>query len=143
MCSYAEYGTLARPRQLPNKLTTPQPWRVCGHHPLGEHVDQARFANARLATEHHQLPVSILALYLALPQQAHLRLTAYQRREARGSSHVEATPCRALSQHLIDVHRRLNALEGLGPVILWAFCAPRRRGSQPRSQAFCSDPVPE
>ena len=79
-----------------------QPWRAWVHHGRGEDVHQAGLANARLATQQHHLPVPVLALGPALPEQAHLYFTAHQRGEPRGSSHVQATLRRTLSHHLVD-----------------------------------------
>ena len=44
-------------------------------------LHQARFANPRLATEHHHLPHPLPYLRPALQQQPHLLLPAYQRRQ--------------------------------------------------------------
>ena len=95
-----------------------RPWGMRLHHLLGEHADQAGLANPRLAAEHHHLPQPLGALRPALPQQRHLRLAAHQRGEASGPGHVQATLRRTLSQHLGDVHWRLQPLEGMGAEIV-------------------------
>ncbi len=51
-------------------------------HALTQHLDQARFANARLAAEQHHLPVPFLDLRPALPQQPHFLLAPHQGRQA-------------------------------------------------------------
>ena len=51
---------------------------------LRQHLHQARFADARFATEQHHLPEAVLDLRPALPQQRDFLLPAHQRRQPGG-----------------------------------------------------------
>ena len=47
---------------------------------LAQHLHQARFANARLATEQHHLAPAVLAVRPALQEQQHFGLAPHQGR---------------------------------------------------------------
>ena len=82
------------------------------------HLDEARFANPRLPTQHHDLAPARLDLRPALPQQAHLVLAAHQRREAAGRRDVEALLDLGRTHDLIDLEGRGHAFERLGPELV-------------------------
>ena len=64
-------------------------------------LHQARFADARLATEHHHLPHPLPDLRPALQQQPHLLLPGHQRRQRRGVV--------LLFEHPVQLDRRRRA----------------------------------
>jgi hypothetical protein len=67
-----------------------------------QHLHQARFANARFATEQHHLPKAVLNLRPALPQQPDFLLPAHERGQACAHGRFQTTAGRGLRQHLID-----------------------------------------
>jgi hypothetical protein len=65
------------------------PQRGCANDLVLHHLDEARFANPRLPTQHHNVAPAGLGLRPAVSQYAHLVLASHQRREAAGSRDVE------------------------------------------------------
>ena len=68
-----------------------------------QHLDEARFANARFTAEQHHLPEAVLDLRPALPQQPHFLLSAHQGGQASGADRFQATAGHTLIPHLIDL----------------------------------------
>ena len=77
------------------------------------HLHQARFADAGLPAQHHDLPTPLLHLRPALQQQPHFLLAAHQRRQRDGTGHVEAALCPPFTHDLVDRHWRREAFERL------------------------------
>jgi hypothetical protein len=67
-------------------LTRRQPRLRLGGHVFRQHLDEARFADARLAAEQHHLPHALFDLRPALLQQRHLLLAAHERGQASAAS---------------------------------------------------------
>ena len=80
---------------------------------LTQHLDQARFANARLAAEQHHLPVPLRALRPALQQQPHFLLAPHQGRQATGRHDVKPRLRPALRQELVYPHGLLHPFESV------------------------------
>ena len=79
------------------------------------HLDEARFANPRLPTQHHNMAPARLDLRPAFSQEAHFVLAAHQRRETAGRRDVEALLHLGRTHDLIDLEGRGHASERLGP----------------------------
>ena len=93
--------------------TKRQACRACALRPLGHHLHQPGFANARVATEQHPLALPGCALRPALQQQCHVLFAADERREPAGGCNVEPRLCAAFPTHAIERHRGGDPLEGL------------------------------
>ena len=70
-----------------------------------QHLDEARFANARLAAEQHDLSEAVLDLRPTLPQQPDFLLPAYQRGPPGAADRFQATAGHTLIEHPIDRQR--------------------------------------
>ena len=90
-----------------------QPRRPLAPDALTQHLDQARFANARLAAEQHHLPAPLRALRPALQQQPHLLLPPDQGRQATRGHNIEARLRPALRQKLVHPQGLVHPFEGV------------------------------
>src|SRR5262245_18999594 len=79
------------------------------------HLDEARFANPRLPTQHHNVTPARLHLRPAVPQEAHLVLASHQRRETAGRCDVEALLHLSGEPDLIHLEWHDHAFERLRP----------------------------
>ena len=82
---------------------------------FAQHLDQARFANARLATQQHHLPAPLRALRPARQQQPQLLLAPHQGRQTMGRHGVQPRLCPTLRQELVHEHGLLHPFEGVLP----------------------------
>ena len=76
-----------------------------------QHLDQARFANARFAAEEHDLPAALLDLRPPCLEQADFLLPAHQRGQVRTADGFQATAGHTLIEHAIDRQRLGLAFE--------------------------------
>jgi hypothetical protein len=95
-------------------LTRRQPGLGLSGHLFGQHLYEARFADAGFATEQHHLPEPLLNLRPALPQQRYFLLAAHQRGQAGAASGLQTTAGRAFIPHLIDLDGLSEAFQELG-----------------------------
>ena len=104
-----------------------QPHRLLAPDALTQHLDQARFANARLAAEQHDLPTPLCTLRPALQKQLHLLLPPDQGRQPTRGYHVEARLRPALRQKLVHPQRFVHPFEDMLTQCL--------AGKEPREQS--------
>jgi hypothetical protein len=74
-------------------------------------LDEARFADARFATEQHHLPDAVRDLRPALQEQRHFRLPADEWRQAGAPGRFQAIAGRTLREHLKDLERLGEAFQ--------------------------------
>ena len=82
---------------------------------LLQHLDEARFANARFTAEQHHLPDPLLDLCPAFDQQPDFLLPPHQRGPAGAAGGFQATAGHTLIQHAIDRQRLGLAFQGRSP----------------------------
>jgi hypothetical protein len=82
---------------------------------LLEHLDKARFADARFAAEQHHLPNAVLDLRPAFEQEPDFLLPAHEWRPPGAAGGFQATAGHTLIEHAIDRQRRRQAFQGRRP----------------------------
>ena len=82
------------------------------------HLDEARFANPCLPTQHYDVAQAGLDLRPAFSQYAHFMLASHQGGEAPRDCDIEALLHLGLTHDLVDLEGRGHAFERLGPEIL-------------------------
>ena len=95
-------------------LARRQPRLGFGGDLFGQHLHQARFADAGFAAEQHHLPRALFDLRPALPQQPYFLLPTHEGGEAGVAGRFQATAGRALIPHPIDLQRLGDAFQGRG-----------------------------
>ena len=72
-------------------LARRQPRLGLGGDMFCQHLDEARFANPRFATEQHDLPRAVLDLGPARQQESHFLLASHQRGRTGAAGRLQAT----------------------------------------------------
>src|SRR5262249_5291277 len=96
---------------------------------LLERLRQARFANAGLSAEHHDLALSVFCLPPALPEQCHLLIPAHKRRQAFCDRDLKTALGRARLENLVHcewLRERVKAMGTHGRVIQFSNLIPMR-----------------